>query len=118
MTDFEKLLRAGIVWRNARNAVFGQMGGYKKMDQYSEACDALEKTVSELAPVADKIVRPVPLEEALEASVKAGLGSKSHATYTDDHCPICLGGKCKSPVYSDTRKNTERFLAKKAGRHG
>jgi hypothetical protein len=71
MTDFEKLLRAGIVWRDARNAVFVQLGGYKKMDAYSEACDALEKTLRAISPPGSKVVRSDSLEEALEKSVAA-----------------------------------------------
>jgi hypothetical protein len=70
MTDFEKLLRAGIVWRDARRAVFGQLSHYKRMDEYAAACDALEKIMNELAPVGDKTVKPLPLVDALEKSVK------------------------------------------------
>jgi hypothetical protein len=111
MTDFAKaydrLLRAGLVWRDARRAVFGQLSHYKKMDQYSEACDALEKVMNELAPVGDKTARPTPLVEALEKSVRAA-DVRQHAEYTDDHCPICSGGVCKAPVYFGVRPKAKR----------
>jgi hypothetical protein len=120
MTDFDKLLRAGLVWRDARRAVFGQLGHYKKMDQYTEACDALEKVMNELSPVESKITKPVLLEEALERSISEQLEMAKkrkarnrayrpqHATYTDDPCPICSGGVCKAPVFFGVRPKDER----------
>jgi hypothetical protein len=78
MTDFEKLLRAGLAWRDARRAVFGQLSHYKRMDEYAAACDALEKVMNEISPLGDRTVRPVPLEEALEKSVVAMGKGKRH----------------------------------------
>jgi hypothetical protein len=69
MSDFEKLLRIGLVWRDARRAVFGQLSHYKRMDEYAAACDALEKILNEISPPASRVVVPVTLEEALEKSV-------------------------------------------------
>jgi hypothetical protein len=69
MTDFEKLLRAGLQWRDARRAVFGQLSHWKRMDEYAAACDALEEAVNAISPVGDKTTKPVSLEEELEKSV-------------------------------------------------